>query len=566
MQATSLTAGTYSCQIKDANLCIATNTVTVVEPTQILVSISSNPASCNGEATGSATAAASGGIFPYSYNWIALGNTNPSVFGLSAGFYYCQVTDANLCIADNFATISEPLAIATTNTTTPDYCGGSNGTLTIAANGGTGNLQYSIDGGATYSSTNTFSLLPSGNYPIAVRDANNCVATNVAFVPLNAPPVINTINKTDESCFGASNGSINISASGLFGPFQYSIDGGLNFVASNSFTNLAPFFYNVVVQDANGCIASSTVTINSAIPIDVSTTANNNLLSANEPSATYQWIDCNTGLAIAGETNQNYTATANGNYAVIVSQGICSDTSACIAVTIIGGISVTYQVDMTPYIAAGGIIPVNTSNIKIAGNFTDLGATIPNWTPLSSPVATNISGNIYSITVSYPTASIGMGQQYKFLATLDTWGSCNTLAGNTQECLTVGATCTDGTNDNRFLIIPAIDSTVCFDWNTCNVCGGVGIKKNSADAYALSISPNPSFNGITKISYSLASNENVSVKVYNVLGSEVIALVNENQATGAHSINWNNSAVNKGVYFVTIKTGSFEKTVRVVVM
>jgi hypothetical protein len=53
--------------------------------------------------------------------------------------------------------------------------------------------------------------------------------------------------------------------------------------------------------------------------------------------ATYQWIDCNNNNAIiAGETGQSYTATANGDYAVIVTDGGCSDTSACINISTVG--------------------------------------------------------------------------------------------------------------------------------------------------------------------------------------------------------------------------------------
>ena len=54
-------------------------------------------------------------------------------------------------------------------------------------------------------------------------------------------------------------------------------------------------------------------------------------------TATYQWIDCNNGNApIAGETSASFTATANGSYAVVVSQGLCLDTSACVTIDSVG--------------------------------------------------------------------------------------------------------------------------------------------------------------------------------------------------------------------------------------
>ena len=64
---------------------------------------------------------------------------------------------------------------------------------------------------------------------------------------------------------------------------------------------------------------------------DVSTHLNGFNISANQTEAVYQWLDCNNGLSpISSATNQNYTATINGNYAVIVSMNGCSDTSACV--------------------------------------------------------------------------------------------------------------------------------------------------------------------------------------------------------------------------------------------
>ena len=57
-----------------------------------------------------------------------------------------------------------------------------------------------------------------------------------------------------------------------------------------------------------------------------------NLLTANETGANYQWLNCPNMTAINGATNQSYTATVNGDYAVIVSKNGCMDTSMCYSV------------------------------------------------------------------------------------------------------------------------------------------------------------------------------------------------------------------------------------------
>ncbi len=60
------------------------------------------------------------------------------------------------------------------------------------------------------------------------------------------------------------------------------------------------------------------------------------VLTSQQTGATYQWITCSNNAPVAGATNQSYTATANGQYAVIVSLGNCSDTSVCVTVTNVG--------------------------------------------------------------------------------------------------------------------------------------------------------------------------------------------------------------------------------------
>ena len=69
---------------------------------------------------------------------------------------------------------------------------------------------------------------------------------------------------------------------------------------------------------------------------DLAVSQSNNTLTADENNANFQWIDCSDNSIIPGETNQTFTATSNGNYAVILSIGSCSDTSACYSVTDLG--------------------------------------------------------------------------------------------------------------------------------------------------------------------------------------------------------------------------------------
>jgi riboflavin synthase len=91
------------------------------------------------------------------------------------------------------------------------------------------------------------------------------------------------------------------------------------------------------LTNAAGCdsVVTLHLTINSVS--DLSTTTSGLAISANNANATYQWLDCNNAYAIInGQTGQTFTATANGNYAVELTENGCVDTSACVAITTVG--------------------------------------------------------------------------------------------------------------------------------------------------------------------------------------------------------------------------------------
>ena len=107
--------------------------------------------------------------------------------------------------------------------------------------------------------------------------------------------------------------------------------------------------YLDTIPNAAGC--DSTITINLSInPVDVSSTVNGTVITANASDATYQWVNCTNNYSpISGDTSQSFTATANGSYAVIVMQGSCFDTSACQQITIVGISSVQPKAEISIY-------------------------------------------------------------------------------------------------------------------------------------------------------------------------------------------------------------------------
>jgi hypothetical protein len=92
------------------------------------------------------------------------------------------------------------------------------------------------------------------------------------------------------------------------------------------------------------------------------------------------------------------------------------------------------------------------------------------------------------------------------------------------------------------------------------------VEVTKAVFYALSQNyPNP-FNPTTAITYSIPENSFVTLKVYDVLGSEVADLVNGEVEAGVHKVNFSGVDLNSGVYFYTIKAGNFSETKKLMLM
>ena len=107
---------------------------------------------------------------------------------------------------------------------------------------------------------------------------------------------------------------------------------GISYLWSNSSTDTSIVAsttgnYSVTITTP-GCTHSANVNVTEII-VDTAVTVAGTTLHSTATSATYQWVNCNTHTAIAGATNQSYTATANGYYEVVVTQSGCTDTSMC---------------------------------------------------------------------------------------------------------------------------------------------------------------------------------------------------------------------------------------------
>lgn len=180
-----LIAGTYTIRFRESNGCSGSTTATVTEPTVLDATVATIPVVCNGQSNGIITITATGGTTPYQYSSDGGATWQPSnIFNVPAAIYNLVVKDANNCTKAITVTVTEPAVLAATIATTNATCnGGNNGVIAITATGGNTSYTYSIDGGTTWQSTNTFNVAP-GSYTILIKDNLGCSATYPAVVGL----------------------------------------------------------------------------------------------------------------------------------------------------------------------------------------------------------------------------------------------------------------------------------------------------------------------------------------------------------------------------------------------
>jgi hypothetical protein len=187
----AVAAGTYTVTVADANGCTTNAGATVGEPSAIAASATASNVTCNGLADGSVDLTVSGGTAPYTYTW-SNSATTQDLAAVAAGTYTVIVADANGCVANAGATVSEPTALSASATATNAPCNGGNGSVDLTVSGGTAPYTYSWSNGAT---TEDLAAVVANTYNVTVTDANGCVANAGATVsePTDIPPSLSLL-------------------------------------------------------------------------------------------------------------------------------------------------------------------------------------------------------------------------------------------------------------------------------------------------------------------------------------------------------------------------------------
>ncbi|MES2621158.1 MAG: choice-of-anchor L domain-containing protein, partial [Bacteroidota bacterium] len=311
---TNLVTGTYNVTASNTVGCSVTATYTITQPAAALTTSASTTAvTCNGGNNGSINLTANGGVSPYSYVWNNAATTQ-DLNNLTAGSYLVTVTDFNGCTASRASNITQPTAIATSETHVNESCfGQSTGSINLTVSGGTGAYSYIWSNSAV---VQDISLLAAGTYTVTVSDANSCTASRS--VAITEPSVISPVlTATNPSCFGGSNGSITTATTGGTSPYTYAWGHG---PVSQNISSLSAATFIVTVTDNNSCTATETATLSepaalsaSAAQTNVSCNGGNNgnislTVSGGTSPYTYNWG--------GGITTQNRTSLTTGIYNV----------------------------------------------------------------------------------------------------------------------------------------------------------------------------------------------------------------------------------------------------------
>lgn len=398
--------GSYTVVLSVTGPCNAPSTIVQIISTLEISSIIS-PTTCNNTTNGQINSTLLNTFGTINYTILPSGNTNTTgtFTGLAPGTYTISATDFLGCVMTSTEVVSSPPPIQFTAVNAmPISCNGlQNGSITSSASGGTGVLNYTLQPGNINNSSGIFNSLGGGTYTITATDANNCTQTTLATISNPAVLVISQAQKNDVSCFGAANGSINISSNGGTGTKNYQIQPGGNTNSSGNFQNLTANNYTIIVSDANGCTVSTVLNITEPTPILING-INVQQPICNPTNSGTLLIDATGGnfplsFSIGGAfgSSNSFTGLAPGTYIVTV-----SDTKGCTVTS-----TVVLQNPPTPTIVNATIDPIfcfgGITNVRV-----DVNSTIgvlnyilqPNNLQSNNGVFSNISAGTYTAVVT----------------------------------------------------------------------------------------------------------------------------------------------------------------------
>lgn len=198
-----LAAGTYVFEVKDANDCVSSISLTVNEPPALtLALVSSTNITCFGGADGAISVAGGGGTGALTYSVDGGAFAAATTFsGLSAGSHTITVKDANNCELDLVVVLTQAPAVTVDDVAVGESClGDCLGSISLTGDVGVAPFMYSIDGCASSDPTGSYTGLCAGTYDICVVDDNDCEYNGSLIVPAGVAPANATMTPIGPFC------------------------------------------------------------------------------------------------------------------------------------------------------------------------------------------------------------------------------------------------------------------------------------------------------------------------------------------------------------------------------
>ena len=239
-------------------------------------------------------------------------------FNLDNGYIFNWYISLVGDLPDTLVTLIEPAEIVTTGFVTNSTCGGSDGSINIDIVDAVAPYTVLWSNGVT---TEDLTGIAAGTYTVTVTDANGCQSIET-FLVNNIGSLAITSSSSTTSCFGGSNGTIDITPSGGQLPYTFSWDSGQS---TEDITGLIAGDYTVTMQDQMGCIISEIVTVEDASQMIIvansvlneeCNTDNGSIdisVTGGTGSYGYQWS--------SGESTQDISNLTSGTYTVDVIDG-----------------------------------------------------------------------------------------------------------------------------------------------------------------------------------------------------------------------------------------------------
>ncbi len=372
---------------------------------------------------------------PTSYSWTFTGGSpststsaNPSVTYNTSGTYNVSLSVSNsggnnTATQNNYITVYTRPTLATS--TNPVLCyGGSTGSATVTATGGTPVYTYNWSGGGTSASITNKA---AGTYTVTVSDSHQCSSTTSVNISQPLAPLSLVPNASDAVC-NQQNGTVSVNATGGAGGYSYLWNTGGN---TQTLNNVGPGAYSVTVNDVNSCSGSATMIVNNTTSnFAVSITAENASCGINDGSAvaipnngtfgvTYIWS--------TGSISGAISSLAPGTYSVTVTNNVGCTASATSNVSNVNGPTTTMNVTngtcqgggQIDLVISGGTPPFSfawshgatiedVQNLP-AGTYTVTVTDVNNCVNVNTATVTDTSPVSVSFTTQNPTAGSNNG-------------------------------------------------------------------------------------------------------------------------------------------------------------